>query len=186
VALGRLAEQGVHPPDFMPFGVAWTDAIGTPSFLEDFAAYHLGSRESWRPDAWRLNFGVWANGELIGTQGLEADNFAATRTAQTGSWLGRRFQGHGYGTEMREAVLAFVFEGLGATVANSGAVEGNAASARVSQKLGYKSAGEGVVSPRGEPLREHRFRLTREDWESRERSRVEIVGLEPCMPLFGL
>ncbi len=176
----------MHPPDFMPFQVAWTDGIGTPSFLDDFAAYHRGARESWRPEQWRLNLAVWAEGELIGTQGLEADDFAATRTAQTGSWLGQSFQGRGYGTEMRAAMLALAFEGLGARVAISGALEGNVASARVSEKLGYEHAGEGVVSPRGEPVREQRFRLTRERWASRERPPVEIVGLDPCLALFGL
>jgi RimJ/RimL family protein N-acetyltransferase len=186
VELAHLAEQGVHPPDFMPFAVAWTDGIGTPSFLDDFATYHRGVRESWRPEEWRLNLAVWSGGELVGTQGLEADNFAATRTAQTGSWLGQQFQGRGYGTEMRAAVLALAFEALGARVATSGAIEGNVASARVSEKLGYASAGEGVVSPRGEPLREQRFRLTRERWESLEHPDVEIVGFEPCLPLFGL
>jgi RimJ/RimL family protein N-acetyltransferase len=143
-------------------------------------------RESWRPEQWRLNLAVWADGELIGTQGLEADDFAATRTVQTGSWLGQRFQGAGYGTEMRAAVLALAFERLGARVANSGAVEGNIASARVSEKLGYEPAGEGFLSPRGEPVREQRFQLTRERWESLDRPPVQVEGLEACLPLFGL
>ena len=34
--LGRLAERGVHPPDEMPFSIAWTDGIGTPEFLDGF------------------------------------------------------------------------------------------------------------------------------------------------------
>ena len=39
---------------------------------------------------------------------------------------------------------------------------GNVASERVSEKLGYVAAGEGVASPRGEPVREQHFRLERE------------------------
>ena len=26
--LGRLAERGIHPPEEMPFAVAWSDQIG--------------------------------------------------------------------------------------------------------------------------------------------------------------
>jgi len=38
LALGRLAESGVHPPAEMPFSVPWTDGTGDPSFLEGFVA----------------------------------------------------------------------------------------------------------------------------------------------------
>ena len=39
-ALGRLAQLGIHPPDEMPFAVAWSDGIAEPGFEEEFAAYH--------------------------------------------------------------------------------------------------------------------------------------------------
>jgi RimJ/RimL family protein N-acetyltransferase len=87
---------------------------------------------------------------------------------------------------MRAAVLELAFTGLGADVALSGALEGNVASARVSEKLGYEPAGEGVQSPRGQPVREQRFRLERALWEARARPPVAIEGLERCLPLFGL
>jgi RimJ/RimL family protein N-acetyltransferase len=168
----------------MPFAIPWTDAIGTPGFLDQFLAYHHGSRESWRPEEWRLNFGTWVEGEVVGTQGIEGKDFATTREVRTGSWLGQRFQGHGYGTEQRAAVLALAFDSLGAHAANSGAVEGNVASARVSQKLGYVKAGEVRRQVRGAPVREDKFRLEREHWHVP--FPVEIEGLEPCLPLFGL
>jgi len=113
-------------------------------------------------------------------------DFAATRTAETGSWLGERFQRRGFGTEMRAAVLELFFSGLGGLVATSGALEGNTASERVSEKLGYVAAGEAVASPRGAPVRERRFRLERDIWAAGDRIAVEIVGLEPCLRLFGL
>jgi RimJ/RimL family protein N-acetyltransferase len=53
-----------------------------------------------------------------------------------GSWPGRRYQRQGAGTEMRAAVLFLAFDGLGALAAESGALEGNDASSRVSGKLG--------------------------------------------------
>ncbi len=130
--------------------------------------------------------GVWAGAELMGTQGIEAENFAASGTAETGSWLGKRFQRRGFGTEMRAAVLELLFAGLGGRAATSGALDGNLASARVSEKLGYVQVGEGVASPRGVPVRERKFRLEREAWEALDRVSVEIIALDPCLPLFGL
>ena len=186
VELAHLAEQGVHPPEFMPFQVAWTDAIGTPGFVDGFASYHLGMRRDWRPGKWGLELSVWIDGSPIGFQGLHGEDFAAKRRAITGSWLGQRYQRQGYGTEMRAAVLELAFAGLGAAVAVSGAAEGNAASRRVSEKLGYEQAGEKWVEPRGVPQREMVVELTRRVWESRARIDIEIVGLEPCLPLFGL
>jgi RimJ/RimL family protein N-acetyltransferase len=170
----------------MPFAVPWTDAIGTPGFMEGFLAYHHECRESWQPDRWRLNFGTWAEGELAGTQGIEADDFATTRQVMTGSWLGQRFQRRGFGTEQRAAVLALAFDGLGAQLAMSGAIAGNVASARVSEKLGYERAGQGYLKQRGTRVREQKFRLTREQWRLVEHPPVEIHGLEACLPLFGL
>jgi RimJ/RimL family protein N-acetyltransferase len=186
VELAHLAEEGVHPPEVMPFLVAWTDGIGKPGFVDGFVAFHRGAREGWRPDDWHLLLGVWAGNEVMGTQGIEAKNFAASRTAETGSWLGERFQRQGFGTEMRAAVLELLFRGLDGRAATSGALDGNTASERVSEKLGYVHAGEGEASPRGVPVRQRHFRLERETWQVRERIPVEIVGLEPCLPLFGL
>ena len=65
----------------------------------------------------------------------------------TGSWLGASFQGHGYGTEQRAAVLELAFRGLGANAAISGALEHNIASQRVSTKLGYRQTGTSERSP---------------------------------------
>lgn len=186
VALACLAEQGVHPPEQMPFLVPWTDGIGQPGFVDGFVAFHRQAREGWHAGHWHLLLGVWAGADLMGTQGLEASDFATTRTAETGSWLGQRYQRRGFGTEMRAAVLELLFRGLGGRVATSSALEGNVTSERVSEKLGYVATGDGVAAPRGTPVRERHFRLEREVWEARARPPVELVGLEPCLPLFGL
>jgi RimJ/RimL family protein N-acetyltransferase len=185
VALARLAEQGIHPPEEMPFLVPWTDAIGQPDFLERYVAFHEDARRTWSPDRWSLQLAVWAGGKLIGSQGLEAEQFATARTVVTGSWLGRRSQGRGLGTEMRAAVLELAFRGLGAEVARSGALEGNVASLRVSTKLGYEAVGERVAAPRGEPVRETTLELTRERWAARPPADVVLEGLGPWLPLFG-
>jgi len=108
------------------------------------------------------------------------------REVHTGSWLGRRYQGHGIGTQMRAAVLHLAFEGLGAQHAASGAFEHNAASLGVSRKLGYRDDGIERHVVRGHPAVLQRLRLTRADWQAARSVPVEIRGLEPCLPFFGL
>jgi RimJ/RimL family protein N-acetyltransferase len=174
VALG-----GIHPPEFMPFTVPWTDDPEQAGFVD----YHEMRRREWSADAWHFEPGVWYEGELVGVQALESTRFAETRTVGTGSWLGHRFQGQGVGTEMRTAVLELAFRGLGAERARSGAVDGNVGSLGVSEKLGYRIIGRDTVAPRGVALGHAKVELRREDW--RPPFRVEIEGLEPCLPLFG-
>lgn len=182
--LGELAMRGIHPPDEMPFSVPWTDRIGQPGFGEGFAGFHRDQLTSWSPSDWHLDLLVWAEGDLVGNQEMYARDFRETSVVGTGSWLGAAFQGRGIGTEMRVAVLELAFRGLGAAAATSGWLEGNLSSARVSEKLGYVETGIGEISPRNIPVPHHDLRLERENWVSP--FPLEISGLEPALPLFGV
>jgi RimJ/RimL family protein N-acetyltransferase len=182
-ALGELARRGIHPPEEMPFGVAWSDRTTLPGFLEEFATFHREGLSGWTPDAWRLDLLVWENGVLVGTQGVTGTRFADERIVSTGSWLGREAQGRGIGTEMRAAALELAFRGLRAEAATSGWLQGNAASGRVSEKLGYRETGISEISPRGTPVPHHDVRIERVDWYSPVE--VEITGLGDCLALFG-
>jgi RimJ/RimL family protein N-acetyltransferase len=180
----EVAQAGVHPANEMPFAVAWTD-LASPAFERSFLQFLWGCRASWRPDAWHLPLAVVFEGRPIGIQELSATSFRILRTVDTGSWLGRAYQGQGIGTEMRAAVLALAFEGLDAEVAASGVIEGNEASRRVSEKLGYSPNGESRIAPRGTPV-EHRFyRLPRTSWDP-VRYPVRIEHLDACREMFGL
>lgn len=181
VELFLVAEAGIHPPDEMPFGVAWTDELTLESFLD----YHRSTRDTWSTERWRLELGTWTDGRLVGTQGFGAENFAHDRTVGTGSWLGSEFQGGGIGTEMRAAVIELSFGHLDATAVTSSAFEANAASRRVSEKLGYRIVGEETMSPRGVPKPHLLLRLERSDWHGAPFT-LDVLGLEPCLPLFGL
>ncbi len=183
-ALGELAQRGIHPAEEMPFGVAWSDRTGFPGFLEEFAAYHRVGLTGWAADAWRLELLVWESGRLVGVQGMTGERFGEERVVATGSWLGQQAQGRGIGTEMRAAVLELAFRGLGAEAATSGWLEGNAASQRVSEKLGYRETGISEMSPRGLPVPHHDIRIERADWHGRPSS-VQLSGIERCLPLFG-
>ena len=178
VELFQVAAAGVHPPDEMPFAIAWTDNLREDAFLE----YHRSAWASWHPDRWRCAFVTFLQGRPIGSQGIEAENFAATRTVNTGSWLGAAHQGHGFGTEQRAAVLEFAFRGLEAEAAVSGALFHNIPSQRISDKLGYRRTGTSTVSPRGEPVEHYDYRLDRSDWTCP--IPVALEAVEPARSLF--
>ena len=180
VELYEVAVAGIHPPEEMPFGVAWTDDLTRESFL----AYHHSTRETWTPESWKIDLGTWLDGVLAGVQGIGADDYAEKRTIGTGSWLGSRFQGLGVGTEMRTAVVELAFRELGAVAVTSSVFESNKASRGVSEKLGYRLVGRDTMSPRGVPEPHLQLRLERAEWRGAPFA-VEIEGVEPCLPLFG-
>jgi RimJ/RimL family protein N-acetyltransferase len=179
-----LARAGIHPPDEMPFGVAWTAATG-PAFDIGFLQHHWKWRASWRPEEWWLNLMVEWEGRPIGAQTISGDDFAIHRTVDSGSWLGQAYQGRGFGKEMRSAVLAFAFDGLGARFATSSAFLDNAASNAVSRGLGYEENGRGSLAPQGVARETQLFRMSAEAWRSRPRPPVEIEGLDACREMFG-
>ncbi|MEU6696424.1 GNAT family protein [Pseudonocardia sp. NPDC046786] len=158
-----LHEAGVHPGSEMPFAVAWTDA--DPRYLGRGVAQYLWSeRARSSPESWALHLVVRAGGAVIGLQSVTANRFGLLREVGTGSYLGRRYQGQGYGTEMRAAVLAFAFDRLGATSARSDHVEGNDASAQVSRRLGYRYDGTSLNTARDVREVQHRLLLTPEEF----------------------
>jgi RimJ/RimL family protein N-acetyltransferase len=181
VELREVARAGVHPPEEMPFYTAWTDL---PYSEEWVVAFHESLLTEWKPERWTMTLAVFHGSQIIGSQGAETTDFARSRTAGTGSWLGMGFQRQGFGTEMRAGMLELLFNGLGAEVATSGTLDGNPASARVAEKLGSRMAGRGEASPRGEPVGLTRWELRRADW--RPPIPVELEGVEPALPLFGL
>ncbi len=180
-----VARAGIHEPGTMPFGVVWS-TLPSPAFERGFMQHYWRIRGLWSPDAWFLNLMVELDGQPIGAQSIDAEAFAVHRTIRTGSWLGRPFQGHGYGKEMRAAVLSFAFDGLGARVAESQAFTDNAPSNGVSRALGYEPNGFGSLAPEGVARETQRFRMTLEGWRSRPRSPVTIEGLDACRDMFGI
>lgn len=181
--LADEAQRGVHPPDRMPFLVPWTDS--DPRELGRRVLQHNWNvRARLGPDDWTIDFLARHEGRVIGTQGLSASDFRILREVSTGSWIGMRHQGRGFGTEMRAAVLAFAFDHLGAVRARSGAFVDNAASHRVSARLGYRPDGSDRVVRRGQPSEEVRLVLTPDDFV-RPDWKLEVEGLDGCRELLG-
>ena len=184
-AFAEIVEAGIHAPDEMPFGLAWTDVAAERRNVDSYQ-WWMGSRGRWSPASWSLTMGVWEDGRPVGFQDLRGEEFPVYRTVSSGSWLGREFQGRGIGRLMRQAVLALAFDHLGAAVAETEAFLDNPASNRVSLAIGYEPNGFGRLAPRGAARETQRFRLTAEGWRARPRPEVSVEGLEAALPLFGL
>ena len=184
VELIALAKAGVHPRDEMPFAVPWTDPP-SPQFERNATQYYWSLRGSWQPTNWELPFAVVRAEQILGIQGLSARDYAILRTVNTGSWLGQAFQRQGIGRLMRQAVLGFAFDHLGAEVASSGAFLDNVASSRVSEAIGYEPNVIDRVAPRGVARDMQRYRITREQWRARPRPEIQVEGLAGCLELFG-
>lgn len=156
--------------------------VGVMAFQGYWSAYG-----SWTVASWRLPFGVFHDGDLIGTQTLEGDDFVRLREVDSASFLIKAMRGRGFGKEMRWAVLAFAFEALGAERAITSAWHDNVASLGVSRALGYVPNGE-ARHARGEGVdRMEHLALSRDTWIARgQAAGIRIEGFEPCRPLFGL
>lgn len=188
LALADLAAGGVHDPDVSPFSRPW--AQGTREEVRRSVVSRQWIRRGRiAVDDWSLAFGVFRDGEIIGTQAVSAKDFQVTRSGHTGSWLGLRHQGQGIGTRMRLMALYLAFEGLDAAEMLSEAFEDNPASNAVSRRLGYATNGSRLTAREGTSVVEKGYRLTRELWDARpDNLRPEIVldGLSPVRTLFGL
>lgn len=184
VALARHSKD-IHEPDFLPFAGGWSllpDGERERAILQ----HHWGRRGTWTPQQWRLPLVVLADGEVLGCGTLIGDDFAITRTFETGSWLARAHQGRGIGAELRAASLHLGFDGLGALRAETDAVDDNGPSLRVTEKLGYRPNGDRIDASNAKRTRLLAFVLERPDWELQRRDDITIEGLEPCLELFGL
>lgn len=188
-ALARMAAtEGVHPADFMPFMTPWT--VGT---AEDVARsvlrWHWKQRAELTPERWQLELATWAGGRLVGTQGAVGKDYAITRSAETGSWLGLPHHGQGIGTRMRLLILHLLFDELDAEVATTGAFADNGPSLGVTRKLGYEANGESIAVRWGAPAPERWFRLTREQWLARpdeQRLDVTYEGTSALREFLGI
>lgn len=177
VALANEAAAGVHGPDSMPFVVPWTECEPVERGRRTLL-HQMGVIAAITPERWTLPLVTVHDGKVIGIQEVAAADIKTTREASTGSWLGLAHHGQGFGTEMRAAVLEFVFTGLGADFALSASFEGNGPSEGVSRKLGYKADGIDHKVLNGVRRQDNRWRLTRPDWEAHRKHEVAIEGLD--------
>lgn len=141
-------------------------------------------RSALTTEDWNVHFLVRLDGRVVGVQSVHARQFAITSEVSTGSWLGLAHQGRGVGTEMRAAVLLLAFEHLGAVCARSSAFTDNAASNRVSAKLGYRPDGTGTWARRGARAEQVRLLVTPATF-ARPGWKLDVDGLDGCRGLLG-
>ena len=137
---------GIVDADRTVFLVPW-HKLPSPAFERQFLLHWWKSRGSWSPDELGSRTGCDGRWSADRRPGRHGRAIRCPQDRYPGSWLGAANQGRGL-TEMRAAVLALAFDGLGAETAESGYITGNAASARVSEKLGYVPNGEDVYARR--------------------------------------
>ncbi|WP_456786164.1 GNAT family N-acetyltransferase [Cellulomonas sp. P5_C5] len=187
-ALARLAADGIHAPEAMPFTVPWTR--GTPvEVARSILTYQWGARASVTPERWKLELAVVRDGEVLGTQSLMAHDFPITRTAETGSWLGLRHHGQGIGTRMRLMILHLFFDGFDGLRATTSAFDDNAPSNGVTRRLGYAQNGTEVLAREGKPAVSRRYLLDRAAWDARPaalRPDVSLGGIEGAREQLGI
>lgn len=185
IELAEVAIAGVHPPDGLPLGRQWRDE-STEDIARGLVQALWRDRANLSPTNWSLNFLIRRDGRVIGVQGIAADQFAVKREVTTASWLGMAFQGNGFGTEARVAVLTMAFDYLGTVQARTTAWEDAFASQQVSRKLGYRPDGTERGVRRGHPGSFVRMLLCRSDFDQHRLRPLAIEGLQPYLPQLGV
>ncbi len=185
VELAALAAKGVHDPATTPFSTPWTD-LEPPELERGVLRWHWRSRAETEPASWRIPFATIVDGVVVGTTELAAVDFPVLRSFETGSWLGREYQGRGIGKEMRLAALTVGFDGLDAAEATTGAWADNAASLGVTAALGYEFAGIRRARRRDDADELHGFRMTRRHFATIHRADIVVDGIDPVRELLGI
>jgi RimJ/RimL family protein N-acetyltransferase len=184
-ALVDLALRGIHDPDVMPFAHPWTDT-SRAELPQSMAAYYWSARASFSPAKWTLDLAVRVDGELVGVQGVATEDYLVLRSAESGSWLGRKYQRRGIGTAMRQVVCALMFDHLDAEEMTSGAFTDNPASLGVSRKVGYVDNGTFRQQRRPGERATMRKLVLRPDQLVRPEHPLEVDGVAPLRAAIGL
>lgn len=184
--LADLATRGVYRSGERPFFSRWAER-SPADVARTVVQRQWRKRGAWTAEHWALELVVFddESGQPLGVQEVRGKDFAALGEVETASWLGVEYQGRGFGTEARLAVLHLAFAELGAEYALSASFVDNASSIAVSRKLGYQPDGVERDVREGRVLVTQRFRMSRDDWYQRERPEVDVTGVEPCLELFG-
>lgn len=183
--LADVANGGVRKDDIPAFLVNW-DSGTREDIAQSIAQYQWSTRANFRVDDWTIEFTVRVDGRAVGVQGVSAKNFVSTRSVSTGSWLALHEQGKGYGTRMRKAAVTAFADRFDTSAFHSAFFEGNAASRRVSEKLGYSPNGvKTIVAQDGQAQVEQQVILVAKDIK-RGPDPVEVAGAEAVRRFLGL
>lgn len=185
VELAELAADGIHDPATMPFSRPWTD-VAPPELQRNTLRFYWETRAATRVEHWDIHLAALVDGAVVGMCSVEATGFPATRSAETGSWIGRRHQRRGYGREIRCAALHLIFEGLRGERATTQAWHDNTASLAVTRSLPYVQAGTARAERRGHPDTMLQFAMNRQQWDGLGRDDIGLVGIKAVRTQLGV
>ncbi len=175
--LAVLAAQGIHEPATMLFSTPWTD-VPSPELERNTLRFYWRNRAETTVTRWHLNLAAIVEGNVVGMCSLEAEHFPTQRTVETGSWLGRRYQSQGIGTEMRHAALHLAFIGLQADQATTSAWHDNTASLRLTRSLPYTETGTSTRPRRDQDDMMIEFAMTSARWQTIRRDDIRLKEID--------
>lgn len=102
------------------------------------------------------------------TRGSAVVGGVSATPAHFGYWIAPAYHGKGFATEAGRAMLRLLFGRSDADAVRSGYFEGNHASRRVLEKLGFAEVGRSVIPcrARGQDMPNRDMSLSRADWEA--------------------
>jgi 8-oxo-dGTP diphosphatase len=121
---------------------------------------------------------------LVGAIGLRID--APARTGRLGYWVGRAYWGHGVATEASRRLTSWAFANLPIDRIISDVMEGNAASAAVLRRIGFRQTGsaEKESLTNGGTHRVTLFEATRDDIFGRPEAPAPQAAMPGAKPLL--
>lgn len=183
--LAELREEGVVPSgcEHWTPGLLGSLSSDRGERIRGFVQRNWVRRGQLRADSWGLPLCILVDGQVCGLQTMSAERFNIERTIASGSWLGLKFQGKGYGSWARASMLELAFVRLGARYATTSWAVDNMASARVSAKMGYtlypETPDQALV--RHGVLTSTTWKRTRPDWCDT----LSVSGVQDCLQLLG-
>ncbi|WP_460704913.1 GNAT family N-acetyltransferase [Luteococcus sediminum] len=199
VRCGRLELAGTRPEHVPALAETAIDGVydGENPFIVDWPSFpnqHLnqwqhvwGTWAAFRPEAWTLKLTVLLDGRPIGCQDVfNKQDFLASRTLETGSWIGLAHQGQGIGTLMRQMVAVLCFDHLGAEILESAYHHDNSRSAGVSRRVGYQPNGMHRLANGDGTFRTEQYVWLRPEWLVRPDEPVVVEGVEAFRRFIGL
>ncbi len=174
--LALLAARGIHDAATMPFPIPWTD-VPSPELERNTLRFYWRNRAETTVEHWVLNLAAVVDGVAMGECSIRADDFPTRRTVDTGSWVGRDYQGQGVGKEMRQAALHLIFAGFDADRATTSAFHDNTASLGVTRSLPYTQTGISRQQRRDRTETTIELAMSAEQWATVRRNHIHLVGV---------
>jgi ribosomal-protein-serine acetyltransferase len=151
-----------HLEPWLPWVDGTRDVEDSRTFIET-ARKRSAERRGWV-------FGIWLDGRLTGTIGLECSEDLAE--GEIGYWIDETEQGKGIVTRATESLLVFAFSELGLARVVINCAVTNARSRHVPERLGFRFIGERPgAEVRG--MDQIRYGLSSSEWSG---SRGRVFG----------